>query len=544
MLSKSKIDKLIPVLRKDLRRSMKMHLPGFPRIYYMSFLLRDTQWFNTWAGGGSVFRRRSNHTRNVYCDIRVGSYRYDQVTNGGLNDNDDEQESYSYVSVPIDDKDHGGLRLCLWRLADAKYREAVQDYSSRKSAGVSTVDQYRKYQSFAKLKAKKDIQYGRPEYVDEEKWVKFCKNISKWISDLPGVTGGWVEYDANQVTKVFVSSENRVIVQHQMVFSLVAIMRHLNSDGSTVEQDLVFNVGSQKELPSTKTFKKLLLEKHEKLNAISKSRKIHSFSGPVLLHPIPAGILLHEAIGHRLEGSRLLSNSEGQTFKGQEGKKILKVPLTVRDDPTRKKFKGKKCIGAYDYDDEGSEAQDALLIENGVLKGFLGTRSAHSKKGFELNGHARNKKFERPISRMAVTIAEGEETFSYEELREKLINEIKEQGKAFGMIIYEVMGGETDTTSVEFQAFSGEISAASIIFPDGREEYIRGVDFVGTPLQALNNIIAIGDELKMNNGYCGAESGYIPITTISPALLLKNLELQSKSEELVTQYILSRPKLG
>jgi len=72
---------------------------------------------------------------------------------------------------------------------------------------------------------------------------------------------------------------------------------------------------------------------------------------------------------------------------------------------------------------------------------------------------------------------------------------------------------------------------------------VRGVNFVGTPLQALNNIIAVGSEQEMDNGYCGAESGFIPITTIAPGVLLSNLELQAKEEALVTQYILPRPKL-
>lgn len=72
---------------------------------------------------------------------------------------------------------------------------------------------------------------------------------------------------------------------------------------------------------------------------------------------------------------------------------------------------------------------------------------------------------------------------------------------------------------------------------------MRGVNFVGTPLQALSNIIAIGDTPELDNGYCGAESGLIPISTISPAALISNLELQGKEEELVTPSILQRPKI-
>jgi predicted Zn-dependent protease len=304
----------------------------------------------------------------------------------------------------------------------------------------------------------------------------------------------------------------------------------------------VLNVATQKELPSVREFKNALLEKYYNLQQLVKAEKIHSFTGPVLLFPKPAGLLLHEAIGHRLEGSRLLSNGEGQTFKGQIGKRILPVDISIIDDPSRKRFQDTRCLASYAFDDEGSPGQKAVLVEKGVLKGFLSTRSALMKKNFVPNGHARNRGFERPISRMSVFEVKGERTYAHDQLREMLIREIKKQRVPFGMIVYETSGGETDTSSYDFQAFSGEISFATLLFPDGREVPARGVNFVGTPLQALANIVALGDTQEVENHYCGAESGFIPVTTISPAMLLKSLELQAKDEELVTQHILPKPK--
>jgi predicted Zn-dependent protease len=123
-----------------------------------------------------------------------------------------------------------------------------------------------------------------------------------------------------------------------------------------------------------------------------------------------------------------------------------------------------------------------------------------------------------------------------------LIQEIKRQKKPFGLIVYETSGGETDTTNYDFQAFAGEISYATLVYPNGREVCVRGINFVGTPLQSLNNIVAVGDTKELDNGFCGAESGFIPISTIAPAVLVSNLELQGKDEELVTPHILQRPK--
>ncbi|MDZ4786874.1 MAG: metallopeptidase TldD-related protein [bacterium] len=542
MLPNKTIEKLIRILNLDIKRAEKMHLQGFPATYFCSLLLRDTEWFNTWARGGSVVRRKADHTRNILCDLRVGSYKYDQVMNGGLDDNSEENESYDHVTVPIDDTCYDGLRLSIWRLLEAKYREAVSDFTRRRHQALNSIDQNKNFVSFTKLPAIKHIEQKGPENVNEEYWVKYCREASRWISKLPGVVGGWVEFDAMHVTKIFVNSEGSIIVQHEKVFSLIATMRNMSKEGASPEQDLVFNCGTQKEMPDMRTLKKLLRNKYKKLISLSRTKKIPAFSGPALLYPLPAGILLHEAFGHRLEGSRLLSSYEGRTFEGQIGKKILDAKLTIKDNPRQKKFRGQVCIGSYDYDDEGTPAANTLLVQDGILEGFLSTRASYLKKGFKPNGHARSKKHERAISRMGVFMVESSEGKSLKELRKMLIEEIKAQGKPYGIIIYESNGGETGTTHHEFQGFQGEIAYATIIYPNAKEVTVSGLNFVGTPLQALNNIMAIGDEQEINNSYCGAESGFIPITTISPAILLNTLELQARGDDLTPPFILPRPR--
>jgi TldD protein len=542
MLSRSTVESLIPILKKDARRALKMAVPGFPKPYYCSFLLKDVDWFNTWASSGSTCRSQNDRSRNVYCDLRVGSYDYDQVVEGGLREHDEDLESNAHCAVPIDDKDYDGLRLTLWKLLESKFREALTDYNQKEASRISTLDPNNGLRSFSRSKRTTYKHLARLSRVDYEKWSKFCKRASLWLSELPRLSGSWVEFDVSQETRIFVNTEGSTIVQNSQVFSLIANLHKRTREGSRLEQELIINCGSEDELPDFATFKEMALQKYQQLMRLSRAKKIHAFSGPVLLYPGPAGLLFHEAVGHRLEGSRLLSAGEGQTFKDQEGKQIFNVPITVRDNPLIKEFNGQKCLGAYDYDDEGTRAQEALLIKDGELKGFLTTRSAIKKGRFHSNGHARTRQHQRPISRMAVTVVEGTNGQPIERLKARLIQEIKRQKKPFGLIVYETSGGETDTTNYDFQAFAGEISYATLVYPNGREVCVRGINFVGTPLQSLNNIVAVGEEKELDNGFCGAESGLIPISTISPAVLVSNLELQGKDEELVTPHILQRPK--
>jgi hypothetical protein len=107
--------------------------------------------------------------------------------------------------------------------------------------------------------------------------------------------------------------------------------------------------------------------------------------------------------------------------------------------------------------------------------------------------------------------------------------------------IVDAMSGETATDAYNFQAFLGDVNVAYKVHPDGREEWIRGVNFVGTPLNAIHNIVAAGLRHEVDNSFCGAESGYLPVTTISPALVVSELELQSKPEAPYTPFSLPMP---
>ena len=80
------------------------------------------------------------------------------------------------------------------------------------------------------------------------------------------------------------------------------------------------------------------------------------------------------------------------------------------------------------------------------------------------------------------------------------------------------------------------------VFPDGRpDELVRGADIVGTPLASFGKIVATGNQLQVFNGYCGAESGSVPVSAISPALLVSEIEVQKKSRSQERPPLLGRP---
>jgi hypothetical protein len=145
------------------------------------------------------------------------------------------------------------------------------------------------------------------------------------------------------------------------------------------------------------------------------------------------------------------------------------------------------------------------------------------------------------MSRMGVTVLETSDGQDEKSMRQQLIDLVQQQGLPYGIRILNATGGETATDAYDFQAFLGEVNLASRVFPDGREELIRGVNFIGTPLNAIHGIIAAGDRPGLDNAWCGAESGFVPVSTISPSLLVRHLELQSKSDTPYSQYCYPMP---
>jgi len=145
------------------------------------------------------------------------------------------------------------------------------------------------------------------------------------------------------------------------------------------------------------------------------------------------------------------------------------------------------------------------------------------------NGHGRRQVGYAPVSRQGNLIVHSDRTMSNAQLRQALIELIRHQGKPFGLLIDDIAGGFTFTGRGMPQAFQVLPLVVYRVYPDGRpDELVRGVDIVGTPLVSLTKIAATGDTPEVFNGYCGAESGSVPVAAVSPAILISELEVQKK----------------
>ena len=532
--------KLVRVAAEELERAMReMRIPGHPRPFYLSYLIRDEEHWRIQARYGALVHDTHERRRDAFVDVRVGSYRSDQLRDGGLHDNDKDAESYGFVDLPYGGHEDG-LRHGLWRLTDARYREAVESLLDKQSHELMYRDPNQHLPAFERRAPAVDVQVRGFPAVDRDYWTSYVERASRAIRRHTAIHDSHVEFEVEHVCRVFVNSEGSRLVECLPVWSIECYLWMQAPDGNAYPWTLKHAVTDPDELPDERTLLAGAARAVAAMRELAAAPTVRSFSGPALLEPIPAGLLIHEAVGHRLEGNRLLARGEGQTFKDSIGHPVLPEFLSLVDDPRLERYEGKSLVGHYRFDDEGVPAGPARLVQNGRLTGFLTTRTGITPR-HRSNGHARGRYHERPISRMGVLVVEARGGVGPRELKRRLLEEIQRSKAPFGIRIVEATSGETVTDAYNFQAFLGEIILATKVFPDGREQWIRGVNFVGTPLNGIHGIVAVGDKSEVDNSFCGAESGYVPVSTVSPALVLSELELQSKPEAPYTPFSMPMP---
>jgi predicted Zn-dependent protease len=366
---------------------------------------------------------------------------------------------------------------------------------------------------------------------DRATWEGEIRRLSGIFRKYPQVYNATVILQVQNAKERKVTSEGTAIISPSASTRLVMEAQTRAEDGMDLLRVETFQAPSAKELPD----EKVLTAKAEKmavdLDTLRKAPVMEPYDGPALLSGRAAAVFFHEVLGHRLEGHRQKDEDEGQTFTKKINQEVLPKFLSIVDDPTKTEMAGMKLAGTYEYDNEGVPAQRVELITDGVLKSFLTSRMPI--KGFEhSNGHGRNQPGLMPTGRQGNLIVSSSQTVPEKEMRQKLIDEVKKQGKPYGLYFDDIQGGFTLTQRALPQAFQVLPVIVYKVFPDGRpDELVRGVDIVGTPLAALTRIITTGDEQHVFNGVCGAESGSVPVSAVAPSLLFSEMEVQKRAHE-------------
>jgi len=532
-------------MQAEIARSMeRLRLPGFEPPFFIAYRITDEVRLDLSGRSGAVFVDRERRDSDLQVDLRVGSYDFDSSagdeTTIVLGGGDDGPTWYAPKEAPLDD-DPVALRNALWLATDEKYKEALATYLKKRSKAVYLVEEQDRPASFSREEPAQHVDPPLPFPFDRQRWREVVREVTLGFREHPEIFDSELRLTAEKQVRWLASSEGTAQIAERTLYAahLRAVTRA--PDGQLLEDGRDFYSPSETGLPSAEALLRMAGEMVDELLALRRAPAIDPYSGPALLEPDAAGVLFHEAVGHRLEGERVEDDQEGQTFRGQVGHSILPSFLSIVDDPTARAVNGVPLNGSYAFDDQGVPARRTVLVREGKLESYLLSR--RPVRPFEhSNGHGRAQGNRAPMARMSNLMVLSRRTLSPAALKSALMAEARRQGKPFGLVIRDITGGNTNTAGYGYQAFKGTPRLVyRVDARTGQEELVRGVELVGTPLSSLNRILATGEATGVFNGYCGAESGYVPVATVAPAVLVGELELQRVSRARERSPVLPAP---
>ncbi|MGA8405680.1 MAG: metallopeptidase TldD-related protein [Candidatus Acidiferrales bacterium] len=509
-------------MQRELQRATTSLAKTDPAPYYLSYAVTDVNGTAIIASNGGVIFSTEARRREADVMMRVGSVALDNTHNQSRG------SGITSGMLPLDDNTDAIARV-LWQLTDREYEQASAAFLKVKTNNAVQSEEEDKSPDFSKESPQDHLDTTRlHESFSQKAWEERTRALSAEFLKYPEVYSSMVSFTVSADRSYLATSEGTALIRPSAIARLVIQAETRADDGMELLRVESFQAATADQLPTDAEITPKVEKMAADLMALRAAPAAEPYAGPAMLSGRAAAVFFHEVLGHRLEGHRQRDENEGQTFTKKVNQLVLPAFLSVTDDPTLKELNGVELAGHYDYDDEGVPAERVDAVENGVLKNFLMSRMP-IKNFSQSNGHGRRQPGLMPTGRQGNLIVTSTKTVKDAELREKFIEEIKKQGKPYGLYFDDIQGGFTLTQRASPQAFQVIPVMVYRVYADGRpDELVRGVDIVGTPLLSLNNIILTGDTLKVFNGVCGAESGQVPVAAAAPAMLFSEIEVQKR----------------
>ena len=527
-------DKLLGLLKEELAQQMK-ELKGeeFPP-YHMNYRVIDVTSSVVSASFGALMNSQQYRSRTLVPQIRLGDEKLDNFRFNQMGSAMSRFQGPSVARLPLDEENNeDAVRQAIWDEVNNRYKFAVDMYQKTKAESSVNVEEEDKAPYFSEAKVEKYYEAPLPAEkmtIDMDRWAARMKEISAVFKNQPGIMKGDAIMIYTVERRYFVNNEGTEVVQNLPYARIMVFGETKADDGMELPLNLSYFAYDPADLPANDKIIADAKEMVKTLEALRVAPVVDPYTGPALLSGPASGVFFHEIFGHRIEGQRMKSENDGQTFKKMVGQLVLPADMHVYDDPTLRKYAGEDLNGFYKYDDQGVKAERVDVVVNGKLNDFLMTRTpidGHPRT----NGHARASDGFDPVSRQSNLVIETSNPKTPEELRQLLIEEVKKQGKEYGYFFKEVTSGFTFTGKGATNSFNVTPLEVYKVFADGRpDQLVRGVDLIGTPLSMFSNIIYAGNDARVFTGMCGAESGSIPVTAISPTILVNKVETQRKAK--------------
>lgn len=534
-------DPVLAAMKQELSRSFQNFKKGPVPPYFLSYQLTDNRAVQVNGSFGTLTSVDDHRTRLLDIDLRVGDYALDNThpLRGGDFSMPDFGDRFDRETMPLEN-DPLPLRMALWYATEKKYKHAVERLAQVQANVQVKAAPEDKSGDFSRVAPEKHFEPEAPFAFDRTAWEERIRKYTAPFAGHAGIIEGRAHAMAELETRRYVNTDGSEIRISTPFYRLIISASAKADDGMELPLHLTYMAFRPEGLPDDATVVKAVNRMVENLLALRQAPLAEAYTGPAILSGRASSVFFHEIFGHRVEGQRQKSEDEAQTFKKKVNQPVLPDFLSVYSDPSLQRTGDTDLVGYYAYDDEGVKASRVAVVEHGILKNFLMSRTPI--EGFDhSNGHGRRQQGYPVVARQSNLLVVADKKVSRAELKKMLIEQAKAAGKPYGLLFDDIEGGFTFTQRILPNAFNVRPTLVYRVYTDGREQMVRGVDLIGTPLIAFSKIVAADDEVGVFNGMCGAESGWVPVSAISPGLLVSQIEVQRKEKSQERAPILPPP---
>lgn len=551
---------LLRAMRDELERAKQLKTASRDPFYFLEYTLDDAAFYSVNAMFGALLRENSSRMRLPRVYARVGTMEFDN-TNYVLSDYYFGSR-YDSEQFPLDDN-YAAHREAWWLATDRAFK-AAQEAIGRKRAALRNVTQSEKLPDFSAAPPLQRVFPVTAKPVDTAMWKARVVAASAEMRAFPEIHDGDVEFSSTHSVSYLANWDGASVVSPEPLHSVRVRLSGQAPDGMPVRDYDMRAVLDPSRLPAEAEVRRMVQQAGQNVRALTNAPVGETYSGPVLFEGMAAAQLFGELLGTALPSTRRPVNEPNRPlpfvagpFEGRIGSRVLPASFKVVDDPGQTEWQGRPLLGAYATDGEGALGQTLTVIDGGVLKTLLATRQP-SKDAPTTNGRARMPgAFGARTAAISNLFVQTSEPVSSQDLKSQLMKMMSARSKPYVMIVRKMDFPSTASIPELRRLAQGQERPVSTpllvyrVYPDGREELVRGLRFRGFSVRSLRDIAAASDEMTafdfLGNGapfsLVGAGGYVYPATVVAPSILFEDVELEAVAQDLPKPPLVPPPSL-
>jgi TldD protein len=496
-------DPLLKAMLTELRRSQdKLQLGQMQRPYYIDYQVTAIDDYSLDATLGALREEQHHVGRLVRVVVRIGDYKQDSYFGEGTG---------SMEILPVEDNELA-LRRQLWLATDKAYKAALTGLTE-KQAALKNVEADKDLFDFSQEKPAVAVSQPSTLGVNLNDWKQRVRATSDLFRSDPTLESSSASLRFRVLNRYFVNTEGAVTRSGKSLYAVSFSGSAQAEDGMRIERSHAYVVARPEELPKPDEMAKDVKQLIATFSALRAAPLVEDdYRGPVLFSADAATALFERLVAPNILGIRPELGNPARTrgeFSSSFKNRVLPDFFSVVDDPHAAKADAVSLSGDYEVDDEGVTAQTITVVDKGILNNYLVGREP--VRDFpRSNGHGRSAYAGSPRPQISNLIFKAANAVSFGELKQKLLQMCKDQGRSYGYFV------ETTGPGLSPRLLW------RVYVSDGHMELVRGAVFKGLDTRALRSeIVAAGNDTYVYN-----RIDPLPSAIVAPSLLFDELEIQ------------------